>query len=296
MTYTNEELLELFSKVAMNRPYKLQESSVSNYVIYIKYLLEYLNDKSIFDITTADIESYLDTLGDRADSTYNCRLSGFKKFYHVLYTYRDTRDYLSCDPTDRLVLTPVREREPKVPLTDTEKSILLQYAKRSHNKALYAVLTTLLNTGMRISECLSITIEQYNNRDMNGGMIKLSNTKNHKDREIYLNDDCIRAIDEYLSVRVDGVYLFTSQEGNMIDKCNMNKTIKNVARKSGKFDEDRVAKLSNHLTRVTYSSDLFNDKGLSISQISKILGNSEMVCSSVYVKTNRESTRSAMAM
>lgn len=296
MTYTNEELLELFSKVAKNRPYNLGLSTINNYTRNINYLLNHVNHKSLLDITTEEIESYLDTLSHLADSTYNERLSAFKKLYHVLYTYRDTRNLLKSDPTDRIALTTVRDREPKVPLTEVEKTTLLKYAKYSKIKALHALLTTLLNTGMRIGECLGITYEQYINRDMIGGMIKLSNTKNHSSREIYLNDECVQAIEEYLKVRVDGEYLFTSQEGNMLDKCNMNKTIKTTARRSGKFDEDRIGKLSCHLTRTTYSSDLFNDKGLSISQISKILGNSELVCSSVYVKTNRESTRNAMAM
>ena len=71
MTYTNEQLIELFSKVALNRPYKLQQSSINNYIIYMNYLLDHLNNKSIFDITDADIESYLDTLSDCSDSTYN---------------------------------------------------------------------------------------------------------------------------------------------------------------------------------------------------------------------------------
>ena len=295
MTYTNEELLDLFKEEAKLRPFYMTQSTIDNYVIYINYLLDFLGNKSLLDVTEFDMRNYVKTIDNLSDSTYNCRVSGFKKFYKFLCWHENTAHLIKANPAINLQLSRVNEREVKVPLSNTEKSILLQYAKRSHNKALYAILTTLLNTGMRISECLSITLEQYINRDDNGGMIRLSHTKNHKDREIYLNDECVMAIDEYLNVRVDGEYLFTSQEGNMIDKCNMNKTIKNVARKSGKFDEDRIGKLSMHLCRHTLATDMF-DNGLSVEQISKVLGNSINTCGNIYVKATRDNIKSAMAM
>jgi len=290
MTYTNEELLDIFKRDFVRPPMNGSVSTLNTYIGYINYLLEFLDNKNILEITKKDIRLYFDSI-DVADSTYNGRLSSFKTLFKVLCENPRVEDYIQYNPASTISNVKHVKNKEKVAMSKVEQSMLIKYSKNSRDKA---ILTTLLNTGMRINECLTLTLEQYINRDDN--MIILTETKRDKDRVIFLNDECVKSIDEYLLDRKDLCgKLFVSNQGGQIDVSNMNKTIKVIARRSGYFSDDRVKTLCNHLLRTSFSSTMANDKGISIDILSKILGHSSTAMTSkVYVKTSNNKIMEAM--
>lgn len=293
MTYTNEELLNIFTKSAIGAPHNIKPSTVAEYNIYINYLLDYLENKSIFDITKKDVKIYLSSL-NVSDSTYNCRLSAIKTLYKVLCDDAQTEDFFPYNPVSTLLTVRNVKHEVKVPLDEVERKMLIKYSKNDRDKA---IITTLLNTGMRIEECFGLTLNQYLTSRDGDKFIQLTDCKRDKTRKISLNDDCISAIDKYLESRKDGCdLLFTSNHGIKMDRKNMSQTIKIIAKRSGYFTEDRIKSLANHLLRTTYASVMANDYDVPVELLSKIMGNGVSVCSKIYIKTDENNIEKAMSM
>ena len=65
---TNTQLISIFEKSVVKAPFNNSEKTKSDYIKHIGYLLTYLDDKSIADITSKDIKSFFTSI-DISDST-----------------------------------------------------------------------------------------------------------------------------------------------------------------------------------------------------------------------------------
>ena len=70
MTYTNEELLEMFQSDFSNSKKEVSSKTVDTYTANIKYLLTFLNNKPILEITEDDILNYMESV-DRKSTRLN---------------------------------------------------------------------------------------------------------------------------------------------------------------------------------------------------------------------------------
>ena len=106
---------------------------------------------------------------------------------------------------------------------------ILEYESRSLNnfetKRNYCMVTILQYCGLRISECISIELNDIN---LETTELIIRFGKGGKQRIVYLNDKCISSIKEYLKVRPEnaGRYLFVTRESIGKEK-KMNRTTVN---------------------------------------------------------------------
>lgn len=70
--------------------------------------------------------------------------------------------------------------------------------KSGSGKRDYAIIATLLATGLRRSEVINIQIEDYNTRN---GMLNIQSGKGNKQRITYLNTETRRIVKQWLSIR-----------------------------------------------------------------------------------------------
>ena len=289
MTYTNEELLEIFTTNAKNRPFKLAENTVNMYNTHIGYFLSYMENKNILSITRKDVKSYMLSL-KVSDSTYNLALSAIRTMYKILAYMLDDEDV--TDVTFGIV--PIRDvkTEHKIPLSEVEQSLMLKYCKNARD---YAIILTLISSGMRINECISLTLDDYAKRDSDG-KIHLTITKGSKERNIWFNQNVCDAIDKYLLTRKDSEYdnLFISNGGVPMDRSCVSRTLKTIARRAG-LSEERVAKISNHCTRKTFGTNLAN-KGEDIQTIATAMGHANIQTTyNAYIKMDESKIMRAFA-
>lgn len=283
---TNKELLNIFEKSVVKAPFNNSEKTKSDYTRHIGYLLTYLNDKPIADITSKDIKSFFTSM-DISDSTYNVYLSAYKTLYKVL----NYNEIIEHNPTLSLMTVRNVKHEEKTPMTAMEQKMLIRYSKNARDKA---IITTLLNSGMRIEECLTLTLSDYLNRD-GDDMITLTNTKRDHDRNIFLNEDTVYAIEDYLEKRKSGCdYLFVSDGGNKMDRGNVSRTIKCIARRSGYFSDDRIEELCCHLCRATTASTMLNDRNIPLDVVQEVLGHTSIATTRIYAKTSSDRVKLAM--
>lgn len=286
---TNENLIQIWYNDITKQPFKKTEKTRDEYLKGIRYFLDYVENKNIAEITQRDVKMYMQSL-NVSDSTYNNRLASISSLYKALSYSPITEELIKVNPTKDVFRVSVKNKEKK-PLTQEEEKALLQSCK---NKRDYAVLLLMLSNGLRIDELINLKLDQYLNRDEDNG-IKLVHTKRSKIRMTYLNDNVIRAIDDYLTVRKDGCdFLFVSNSGETpLLRTSLTRTFKNIARRSNMFSEERIGQIAPHLMRCTCASALA-ENDVPVQVIQKILGHSDISCTMKYVKTSNDSVRNAM--
>ena len=105
------------------------------------------------------------------------------------------------NPAQNLETPKLGKRMPKYLTLDESKKLLdVTCADEDENENAirdYAIITLFLNCGMRLSELVGINIKDITFSECKLNVIG----KGNKERTIYLNKACIRAINEYLRVR-----------------------------------------------------------------------------------------------
>ena len=104
---------------------------------------------------------------------------------------------------------------------------ILEAESRSLNnwetKRNFSIVTILQYCGIRISECISIKLDDISTET---GELIIRNGKGQKQRIVYLNDKCLSSIEGYLEVRpeTNNEYLFITRES-----LNKNRPINRVS-------------------------------------------------------------------
>jgi len=188
----NEEFLKLFELTAKSDEFMISESSINLYLYQVKRFINFLDNKPISDINEDDVKGYLLQLSSGARTNKNV-LSALHTFYKVLMFNPISKKDISVDPTFYIKGARKIVCAKKPSLTKLEQSQLLKGAKNSRD---VAIITTYLECGVRQEELAALTLDQYLNRE--DGWVTLTITKGSKERDIYMNDKVVSAIDKYL--------------------------------------------------------------------------------------------------
>lgn len=152
----------------------------------------------------------------------------------------------------------------------------------------FCIITLFLNCGLRLNELCNIKLE-----DIRDDILVVMG-KGDKDRTVYLNDSCIRAIKIYLIHRknVNNTYLFISERDNHISKRSIQTIVKNNLKSAG-LD---THKYSTHKLRHTAATLLYKYANVDIRTIQKILGHKNIATTTIYTHVDDESVRKAIRL
>ena len=292
---------------------------ISHFLKFIKYKYKMVNIKDIENIKQISIEDMnLDTIKKISLQDIHSFLAYLKENYNSkpatlarkTASIRTFFHYL-CNKTKRIPNNPAQDLEsPKLDrrlpkyLTLEESKKLLETAstpkpKKSNNNhdnsaRDFAMITLLLNCGMRLSELIGINISDidFENRKLN--VIG----KGNKERTIYLNDACISAIKNYLEVRPrDSVKynsrdaLFLSEQKKRISK----RTVQYIVKQEIKLaDIDRPDKYSVHKLRHTAATLMYKYGNVDIRALQELLGHESISTTEIYTHVDNEQIRSAV--
>ena len=172
------------------------------------------------NITITDIYaflSYAEKIRENGSYTRSRKVSALRALFGYLHQKAKIIDE---NPTIELE-TPKKEKRNPIYLTLEQCKILLNSMdKKDKNYPRdYCIFVLFLNCGMRISELCSIKIKRIKNDTLT------IVGKGNKERTVYLNDACLKAIENYLKVRDDSKatlenkeYLFLSSQHKKINK------------------------------------------------------------------------------
>ena len=144
----------------------------------------------------------------------------------------------------------------------------------------YCMVTILEFTGIRISECISIELEDL---CLETAELIIRHGKGDKQRTVYLNDKCISAIKEYLKVRPEnaGKYLFVSRQSVGKDK-KMDRTTVN------KMFNKHSTKITPHQERHGWATHAFETGVYKEDEVQYLAGHSSISTTQLYLNPDRK--------
>ncbi|MBQ6438170.1 tyrosine-type recombinase/integrase [bacterium] len=171
-------------------------ATVIAYAKDIEQLTDFLGSRAKNDlaaVTTQDLEEYKEYLTKvyRSDKTVSRKVNSVKSYFRFL-----TDNHYIQDNPSRMVTQPQCEQTPPRVLTKTEYRALRD-ACRGDIRML-AVVETLLQTGMRISELANLKLDDI---DFDRGFIAINTDDTYLNRKVPLNETAKKTLQAYLKVR-----------------------------------------------------------------------------------------------
>ncbi len=270
---------------------------------FFKYLKAYLGradlnefDKiDISDVTVEDLEKvtlamlyeymyYVKQVRKNSQNTRARKVSSLRSFFKYL-TVRT--GVLKNNPASDL-------ESPKIPdllprhLTLDESINLLSNLESQFPERDFAMLTLFLNCGLRLSELVGIDINDYK-----GDKLTVIG-KGNRERTIYLNAACQKAINDYLAVRkndgvIDKKAMFISKRKTRISGKMVQVIVKKALESSG-LDTSRF---SVHKLRHTAATLMYKHGDVDIRALQEILGHRQLSTTQIYTHVDDQHLREA---
>ena len=273
------------------------KETASNYRRITKEFCEYTMkqrgwnmDELVANTNKRDILMYIQELEGRGLSPHsiNFYISAVSTFFKYLveFDYRDKTN--PCDTVQRISTQGVEQKQEY--LTEDEYTNLLQAIKVRTAKARKfeftsardTLLVTLnLTVGLRCSEALNLTVEQFNS-----DVISIIG-KGGKLRKFKVTDEIRTRFNEYMEVRdqafndgEDSELLFVSVTGKELHVKDINKNLKKYCERCG-IDKD----ITSHCLRRSCATHYLQE-GIPVAQVSRLLGHSNPQTTMRYYKAD----------
>ena len=267
---------------------------------YLRNIMKYINymESIGVDIYTAKpmhIDRYRDNVIHHdgktcGASSVNTKLSAVISFYKFLLK----NELVTSIPCTNDMKIKIQEKENVVFMTDKEvKKVKDNIKKQKHNRYKmltnrdYAIVTLGCSTGMRVSEISNIDLSDI---DFEAKEIKIV-AKGNKTRTIYIGDNTIAALQEWLKDRPkflkwgESDALFLSRNGNRI-------SIDAIRHMLAAETEELDKHITPHKMRSTCAMKLYDKTG-DIYLTAQQLGHANVKNTMIYAKATEEKRRMA---
>ncbi|WP_455258347.1 tyrosine-type recombinase/integrase, partial [Peptoniphilus asaccharolyticus] len=211
-------------------------------------------------------------------------LSSIRTFFKYLSTKVDLIEYNPAEDID----SPKIERSLPVYLDLDEAMSILKEISNSNQQPKYksrdyAIVTLFLNCGMRLSELSSLNLD-----DIKTNILRVTG-KGRKQREIFLNNACRDALDEYLKFRpdIDDEALFLSMRNNRMN----NRSIQHMVEKHIKNSGLDTNKYTVHKLRHTAATLMYQYGSADIRSLQEILGHESVSTTQIYTHVNNRALK-----
>lgn len=281
---------------------------IANFLKYIKKSYKLTDEKDIklikindMDITTLkritleDIHRYISYMAMELKSSPATRarkISSIRVFFKYLTSKAKILDF---NPAQDLETPKLGKRMPKYLSLEESKKLLdvAQDESDRNNVRDYTIITLFLNCGMRLSELVGINITDIDFSESKMTVIG----KGNKERTIYLNKACMKALTDYLSIRPhDRVRndsrdaLFLSERKERISNRSVQDIVKKELRKAG-LD---TSKYSVHKLRHTAATLMYQYGDVDIRALQELLGHESISTTEIYTHVSNERVRDAV--
>lgn len=240
-------------------------------------------------ITLNDAYAYLIYLKNERknnETTRARRVISIRRFFVYL---TDNLGLLGSNPMKNLDIPKTKKSLPKY-LTLEEAERLLLVIDGPYKERDYAIITLFLNCGMRLAELVSI---DYNDIKADGSLVITG--KGNKERVIYLNNACIRALADYIKKRpADGVKdraLFLSSRNKRISPKTVQHIVYTNLDKAGLGDRG----LSVHKLRHTAATLMYQYGNVDLLLLKEVLGHENLGTTEIYTHTTADAAKKAIA-
>lgn len=232
---------------------------------------------------------YLSRERKASSATRARKAATLKSFFRYLF---QKKRIIKDDPSYELETPRRPKRLPKY--LNLDQSVhLLETAEHSEKPSAerdFCILTLFLNCGMRLSELQGIDLS-----DIREDTLRVVG-KGNKERTIYLNQACLRALSDYYPVRdsmpkKDEQALFLSKRGTRISTQMIQNIIKGLFARSG-IDTKTY---SVHKLRHTAATLMYKYGEVDIRSLQTILGHQSVATTQIYTHVDDETLHEAVS-
>jgi site-specific recombinase XerD len=244
-------------------------------------------------ITLTDIYDFLNYLSRQrqsgpdkvglSPSSRARKIATLRSFYKYL-TVKAKK--LEKNPVADLDSPKVKKTLPRYLSLDESRSLLASVDGK-HRARDYCIITLFLNCGLRISELVDLNLS-----DVRADSLRIRG-KGGKEREVFLNDACLAAVNAYMEERrsiqaVDKNALFLSARRTRITRATVHNLVKKHLAHAG-LDADRY---SAHKLRHT-AATLMLRGGVDVRTLQELLGHEHLNTTQIYTHVESDSLRRA---
>ena len=248
---------------------------MKNYLNLIKHFIIWV-DVPIEAVTHAIVSRYIDNLMKKrlAPKTVNCHLNGIRQFYHYL---REEEGMTIANPIKRNQSQKMSRPLPRY-LRDEQVETFFNAVKGVRDRAMFMLM---LRCGLRVEEVANLAMDAI---DIERRAILIKNGKGGKDRIVYMSNDALHVMADYLRVRpisrARKIFLAEKQpcRGQPISIRSIQRRMEHYARKA-------KIKVSCHSMRHTMATQMLNADA-DLSTIQDLLGHSNVKTTQRYCRVS----------
>jgi len=237
-------------------------------------------------ITLKDIFEFFNYLENKGNisSTRSRKVGTLRSFYNYLITIKA----VDINIAENLE-TPKREKKLPVYLELHEAEKLLGIIDGKFKERDYCMITFFLNLGLRLSELTDLKL-----KDIGKDYIRVFG-KGKKERIVYLNESCIKALEDYNFVRSHSEkldpeeYLFLSVRGGKLNSRTVQLMLKKYVNAAGINN-----KCTPHKLRHSAATFMYRYGNVDIRIIQKLLGHENINTTTIYTHVEDEEVRNAI--
>ena len=264
---------------------KLSDNTLQSYRRDIKQFKIYIQENNInyLKIDEDQIKKYLKYLGEigKKPSTVSRNLASLRSFYQFLIRVKEIEN----DPTQNIQSPKIGKRIPSI-LTSKEVELLLEQPQDVDLKGIRdkAMLEFAYATGMRVTEIISLNIEDVN-LDESYVVCKYGS----KQRNIPLGTISLKALKDYIEESrpyllrdENATALFVNVNGKRLTRQGFWKIVKYY-----KEQAHITKEITPHVLRHSFATHLLQN-GADIKAIQTMLGHSDISSTQVYMQFQDE--------
>lgn len=242
--------------------------TINTYCYQNEKFLEFIK-KEQKDVTEEDIKNYLAHLMTEKEFV-NSSLALVKtalKFYY----------------DELLKMNLINFKTPKIvrslPEILTKEEVKQLLSLITHTKS-RIIIKLLYSSGIRASECLNLKVEDLDLKEKVGWVRE---GKGGKDRMFILSDEVCRELEDYFKAHnLSGGLIFLGKGGKPLTARNVQKIVKNAAKKAG-----LKKRVTPHKLRYSFATHLL-EAGTDIRIIQELLGHSNLQTTQIYTQVSQE--------
>ena len=249
-----------------------------NYKLDLYDFKKFLQDKPIESVDYLTLRKFLAYLkeGNFTNRTIARKLSCLRSLYKFLF-----REGLIKNNPVLMLSTPKQDKMLPIFLTEDEVVRLIEAPNTNDLLGLRdsAIIETLYSTGMRVSELVSLNME---NIDFIGATVKVLG-KGKKERLLPIGDRALGAINKYLAKR--NSYRRTKKQTNIVflNKNNKRLTDRGIRKIIKKYIHTASLRsgVSPHTLRHSFATHLLN-RGADLRSVQELLGHANLSSTQIY--------------
>ena len=227
---------------------------------------------------------------DRSNSTKTRarKASSIRGFFKYV---SEKMNYIDHNPAAQLQVAPPKKALPKY-LTLEQSVALLDSVKGENKERDYCILTLFLNCGLRLAELCGLNMNDVNFE--NETMIVTG--KGNKQRVVYLNSACIKALKDYLLVRPAGSLKGEDRKALFVSRLN-----KRIGRQAVQLMVYRYLEeiglngqhYSVHKLRHTAATLMYQHGNVDVLILKDMLGHEQLSTTEIYTHLENKQLRDA---